>query len=98
MRVVWSERALERVEAIALYIARDSEDAAVRWTLDLFDAAERLAGFPESGKPGRDVRTVGIRELVFGAYRVFYEIGADVEIHTVRRGSQQLDEDEFSDD
>ena len=95
MRVIWSERALERVEAIALFIARDSVDTAARWTVGLFDAAERLARFPESGKAGRDVKTPGIREMVFGAYRVFYEIGTDVEILTVRHGSQALDEHEF---
>jgi toxin ParE1/3/4 len=95
MKVIWSDRALERVEEIALYIARDSVDAAARWTIALFDEVERLAGFPRSGKVGRDVETPGVREMVFGAYRVFYEVGSDVEVLTVRRGSQRLDEEEF---
>jgi len=30
MRVDWSDRALERVEEIALYIAQDDREAAVR--------------------------------------------------------------------
>lgn len=98
MRVIWSERALERVEEIALFIARDNVDAAARWTIDLFDEAERLADFPKSGKPGRDVKTVGIREMVFGDYRVFYEVGDAVEILTVRHGRQRLDEDELRGD
>jgi toxin ParE1/3/4 len=98
MRVIWSGRALERVEEIALYIARDSVQTAARWTVELFDEVERLAAFPKSGKVGRDVETPGIREMVWGAYRVFYEVGADVEILTVRRGSQRLDEDELRGD
>lgn len=98
MRVVWSDRALERVETIALYIALDSVDAAARWTVALFDAVEQLVTFPESGKAGRDVETPGVREMVWGAYRVFYEVGAHVEILTVRHGRQRLDEDEFQGD
>lgn len=98
MRVIWSDRALERVEEIALYIARDSVQTASQWTVDLFDEVERLAAFPKSGKVGRDVETPGIREMVWGAYRIFYEVGTDVEILTVRRGSQRLDEEEFRGD
>jgi plasmid stabilization system protein ParE len=98
MRVVWSDRALERVEEIALYIARDSVETAARWTAHLFGEVERLGAFPQSGKVGRDVEKPGIREMVWGAYRVFYEVGTDVQILTVRRCSQRLDEDEFRGD
>ncbi|MDO9557730.1 MAG: type II toxin-antitoxin system RelE/ParE family toxin [Coriobacteriia bacterium] len=48
------------------------------------------------GKPGRDIATPGIRELVFGDFCVFYEVGTDVDIHSVRRASQLIDEDEFA--
>ncbi len=94
MTVVWSKRALERVEEIALYIARDDGRAAIDWTLGLFDAVERLAQHPRMGKPARDVET-GIRELTYGAYRVFYQIGEAVEVITVRRGSELLRESDF---
>jgi hypothetical protein len=30
-----------------------------------------------------------------GDFRVFYEVGTDIDIHTVRRASQLIDEDEF---
>ena len=95
MRVVWSERALERVEEIAAYIERDSPSAAVRWVEELFAEVESLGDFPEMGKPGRDVVTPGIRELVVGDFRVFYEVGVDIDVHSVRRASQLIDEDEF---
>jgi plasmid stabilization system protein ParE len=98
VKVIWSDRALERVEGIALYIARQSIDTAAKWTIELFDEVERLGDFPKSGKAGRDVETPGIREMVWGAYRVFYEVGSDVEILTVRHSRQRLDEDEFQGD
>lgn len=96
MRIIWSDRALERVEEIAAYIEQDDPAAAARWVEALFTAVERLGDFPEMGKPGRDVVTPGIRELVIGDFRVFYEVGVDIDVHSVRRSSQLVDEDEFS--
>lgn len=95
MRIIWSDRALQRVEEIAAWIAQDSPAAASHWVEDLFDEVARLGGFPQMGKPGRDVATPGIRELVVGDYRVFYEVGTDIDVHSVRRARQLIDEDEF---
>lgn len=96
MRIIWSDRALERVEEIAAYIEQDDPAAAVSWVEDLFTAVDRLGDFPEMGKPGRDVVTPGIRELVVGDFRVFYEVGLEIDVHSVRCASQAVDEDEFS--
>ena len=96
MRVIWSDRALERVEQLADYIAQDSVAAAAQWVDDLFSQVEKLTDFPEMGKPGRGIATPGIRELVFGDFRVFYEVGTDVHVHSVWRASQLIDEDELS--
>jgi toxin ParE1/3/4 len=96
MKVVWSRRATSRVVEVARFIAQDSPQDAKRWVEGIFGAVEGLADFPEMGKPGRDVTTPGVRELVFGNYRVFYEVGNSVDILTVRRCSELLDEDEFT--
>jgi len=95
MRVVWSKRATSRIIEIGRYIAQDSPQNAQRWVEEVFGAVEGLADFPEMGKPGRDVTTPGVSELVFGNYRVFYEIGTAVDILTVRRCSELIDEDEL---
>lgn len=93
MKVDWSPLALERVEDIA----QDNPDAAIRWVVGLFDTVERLADFPQSG---RVVPEVGIRRIreVFGSYRVIYSVRQNVEILTVRRGSQLLRASEIDDD
>jgi toxin ParE1/3/4 len=96
MRVIWSGRALERVEQIADYIAQDSVTAAAAWVDELFAQVEKLAEFPEMGKPGRGIATPGIRELIIGDFRVFYEVGSDIDIHSVWRASQPIDEDELT--
>jgi toxin ParE1/3/4 len=96
MRVVWSPRAIDRVVEIATYIAQDSPTAARDWVERLFEHVDtQLAAFPLSGKPARDVDADDARELVFEAYRVFYDVGDTVEILTVRRGSELIDADEL---
>ena len=98
MKVEWSPLALDRVSDIARYIAKDKPDAAERWVNELFDSVERLAEFPESGRVVPEVGVPRIRELIFGAYRVIYSVKDKVEILTVRRGSQPLDESEIDDE
>lgn len=94
MRVDWTDLALDRADEIAQQIAEDDRDAAVRWTLGLFDAADRLSGFPESGRVVPELEERGVRELVYGAYRVFYRVGDAVRVLSVRHGSRLIrDED-----
>ena len=96
MRIDWSPRALHRVVEIASYIALDSPVYAEAWVDRLFDhVEEQLSQFPLSGKPARDVDTDDARELVFEPYRVFYDVGDIVEILTVRRCSELIDQQEL---
>jgi plasmid stabilization system protein ParE len=95
MKVVWSDRALRRVEGIARYTARDDPDAAVRWTAELFDAIAELGAFPELGRLAPEAASLNVRELTFGLYRAFYRVGSVVEILTVRHGRQLFREDEL---
>ena len=98
MQVVWTDPALERVAEVAVYIAQDDPDVADRWTLELFDAVERLADFPESGRMVPELGARDVRELIFGAYRVFYRVGSAVEVLSVRHGSQLIRPDEVRGD
>lgn len=90
MQVVWTDPALERVDEIAVYIARDDPDAAARWTEELFDAVARLVDFPESGRTVPELGARRVRELIFGTYRVFCRVSSAVEVLSVRHGSQMI--------
>lgn len=98
MQVVWTDPALERVAEVAVYIAQDDPDAADRWSVELFDTVERLADFPESGRMVPELGARGVRELIFGAYRVFYRVGSAVEVLSVRHGSQLVRSEEVDGD
>ena len=89
MQVIWTDPALERVREIALHIALDDVDAAERWADGVFDAVERLAAFPESGRVVPELGSRTVRELILGSYRVFYRVGQAVEVLSVRHGSQR---------
>ena len=98
MKVIWSPRALERVDELAQRIAQDDLDAALRCVTELFDVVERLETFPASGRVVPEVGISRIREIVFGGYRIFYKIGEQVEALTVRHGSQLVRSDELDSD
>ena len=97
MQVVWTDPALDHVDEIAVYIAQDDPDAAARWTVELFDAVQRLADFPESGRTVPELAARGVREVIFGAYLVFYRVDTAVEVLSVRHGSRQISPEEVRD-
>lgn len=80
-------------DAIFDYIEADSPRAAVTVDERIREQSERLAQFPESGRPGR---VEGTRELVIPRtpYIAAYRIAGDtVRILRVLHGAQQWPED-----
>ncbi len=61
MKVRWSASAESDLDAITLYIARDSIRSALQMQARLLEVAEDLAAFPFKGRLGR---VSGTRELV----------------------------------
>ena len=51
--VVWSPRAIGHLAELRGYVARDIPDAAARTAATLIAAVDRLAEFPNLGRPGR---------------------------------------------
>jgi toxin ParE1/3/4 len=81
--IVWSPRAIAHLAALRTYITRDNPTAAARIATTILDAVERLAEFPNLGRPGR---ITGTRELVVPdtPYLIAYRIRSDrVEIIAV---------------
>ena len=92
----WSDPALDDMEGIRDYIAKDSPFYARQFIEHIFDRVEKLASFP---KMGRMVPEAGdredIRELIFKGYRIIYLTGSEqVEIITVIHGSMDLSEEQ----
>jgi plasmid stabilization system protein ParE len=89
--VGWTAQALDDLEAVCLYIARDAPHIAQIFAARSFDAVDRLADFPLSGRVVPEVGRTEIREIFVYRYRLIYRYTADsVVILTVHHGARPL--------
>jgi plasmid stabilization system protein ParE len=89
--VVWTEPALQQLDAVAEYIALDNPAAASDLVNAVLDNVERLNEFPQSGRLPPELPNSVYREVVVPPCRVFYrEEGARVLVLYVMREEQQL--------
>lgn len=70
--VIWTQPALNELDAIAEYIALDNPVAASHFVKEVFNKTARLEGFPKSGKIPAELAESIYRELVVPPCRIFY--------------------------
>lgn len=63
-KVTWTEQALEDLEAICLFIARDALRYAELFADQVFKATDRLEDFPLSGRVVPEIGREDIREII----------------------------------
>jgi len=76
-KVIWAPTALNDLDAIAEYIAKDSPDRAALFVARLIDATDPLADFPEPGRLIPELDDPAWREIVVAAYRIMYRLEGD---------------------
>ena len=84
------QEALDDLEEIVLYIARDNSAAALRMHDEIIGIAEDLSVFPKRGRLVTDtrMRKSGYRTLLVKPYIAFYRIiGRNVFIYRVIHGA-----------
>jgi toxin ParE1/3/4 len=90
-KVIWTEPALNDLDAIADYIALDNPAAAKRLVQRIFKHVEQLSGFPDSGSKPPELRGSRYRQIVEPPCRIFYRHnGNRVFILYVMRGKMRL--------
>ena len=90
-RLLWSPQAVEDVEAIRSFVARDSELYANLLVERIVAAVDRLDSFPFSGRVVPEVGDESLREVVYGNYRIVYRVKPEVvEIVTVFHSARLL--------
>ena len=90
-RLVWAPQAIEDVEAIRAYVARDSPHYADLVVERIVAAVARLENYPLSGRVVPEVADQSLREVIHGSYRIVYRLRPDVvEIVTVSHGARLL--------
>lgn len=89
--VIWTEPALQELDAIAEYIALDNSAAASHLVQEIFDKTECLEDLPQSGRIPPELPKSLYREAVVPPCRVFYrEDGQRLFVLYVMREEQQL--------
>lgn len=80
-RIIWSLGAIEALEEICNYIAKDSQKASEKIARAMKDRVDALASSPFIGRIVPDQRGQvdrNLRELIFGNYRIIYHIDEDI--------------------
>lgn len=87
-RITWAPQAIEDVEAIRAYVARDSVHYADLLVERLVSAVARLENHPLSGRVVPEVGDESLREVIHRNYRIVYRVTSNaVEIVTVFHGA-----------
>lgn len=84
VEIVWTEYALDDLQAIYDYIAEDSETYASRFINKLVNKIDIFIEHPEAGRIVPEFENNLLRELIEGNYRIIYRIESITEIGIVR--------------
>ena len=99
MKVVWTERAWERLTEIEAFVACDHPEAAVRLVDRLIARGDALGRYPDRGRKLPEIPGSGLRELVVDSYRIVYRRMLNtIEVLTVFEGHRLLRRDELPED
>ncbi|MCL2223776.1 MAG: type II toxin-antitoxin system RelE/ParE family toxin [Defluviitaleaceae bacterium] len=88
--VQFLQEALDDLEELVLYIAKDSKSSALKMHDEVMRKAEDLSVFPNRGRPVPDekMKAAGYRMLLIKPYIAFYRvIGKNVFIYRVIHGA-----------
>lgn len=84
VEIIWTQYALEDLQAIHDYIAQDSEFYATRFVNKLISRVDILINHPKAGKMVPEFENELLRELIEGNYRIIYSIESITQIGIVR--------------
>jgi len=91
VRVVWTARALTRLEEISDYVAGDDPGAAERLIERILRRGDSLADFAGRGRRLPEAPRAPFREVAEGWYRIIYRVRGDVvQIMSVVQGRRRL--------
>tara|TARA_R100001143_G_C3356511_1_gene132724 strand:+ start:1706 stop:2008 length:303 start_codon:yes stop_codon:yes gene_type:complete len=85
-RIIWTEPALQELDAIADYISLDSPTAAKKLVREAFSRVDHLAHHLKSGKLVEEFEGSVYREIVLPPCRIFYRLADEIIyiIHVIR--------------
>lgn len=87
----WTFQAAHDLDEIVGRIAEDSPSRAGLFAAELLRVVDRLAAFPGSGRVVPELGNPGVREVVYGNYRIVYRRhGGVCDLLTIFHGARLL--------
>lgn len=90
--IIWTELAIDDLQSIHEYIAKDSKVYADRLIEKIINRLGQIKVFPKSGRVVPEFNSEIIRELIEGNYRIVYKIDPDnISIIRIHHSSRKLE-------
>jgi len=87
----WSETAVADLESIRDFISEDSETEAIKFLNEIKKKVLEIPDFPFLGRIVPEMDDEKIREIIFGNYRIIFEIQNDlIKVHTILHQRRQF--------
>jgi len=80
VKIFWTEESISWLKEIHDYIAEDSPVNAKKVVESIVDRAESLKDFPSIGQRLMDWPDYDIRMILYGHYRIVYQIKSELQI------------------
>ena len=96
MKLIWQDEAVEDLQTIYEYIARDSALYAAEYIEKIMGHESAIIRFPNLGRIVPEYGDPHIREVFEGNYRIIYRVHEDkdrIDVLTVVHGAQELKDD-----
>jgi len=93
VKIIWTQRSLTDLKSIAEYISKDSVKYASLTIERIIDITKYLETNPKIGRMVPEIgRNDKIREIIFGNYRIIYNITSNLTVHilTVHHSAKRL--------
>ncbi len=90
-KVIWAPSAIDDIDSIAEFIARDSVVRSSLFILKLIESTDSLVDFPKMGRIIPEFNDESKRELLFHSYRIMYQIdNNDILITAVMHSARNI--------
>ena len=91
LKLIWSQLAVDDLDDIAHFIAKDSEDYSKIFVRKIVEQVERIPDFPLLGRVVPEIQDEQVRERMYQNYRLIYRIkNESIEIVRIFHNGRQL--------
>ncbi len=91
IKILWSLQARDDLKNIYNYIKQDSAYYANNFKLSILNRIEKLPNFPNSGRIVPEYNCERVREIIYGNYRIIYEMKDSIQILAIAHSKMKID-------